>query len=455
MPLDVDLRSHLDRLRAQGDLLSVSRRVDPVSEAPALIDAAMRTGKAIYFDKIGESPYPLVGGVLGSRRILAQTLGSSLETLHLDYVERRASLIPPRRVATAPVKEIVEPAPDPYSWPLLRHREDDVGPYITSGVAVARDPQSGRQNLSFNRMQLKARDRFGFSMLGTQDLAQFYRGYCEKGMSMPVAVAIGLHPIEYLAAATHTNKDELDVAGGLRRAAVDVVQCETSDLLVPAHAEMILEGEILGEHQTEDEGPFGDWLGYYQSRSKRHIFRLRCVTRRERPIFVSMFAGSVEDHLLLGLPREVDVLQATRKNLRGVRSVHMSPFLLNCVIQMDKQIDGEPMTAAYAAFGACPWLKMVIVVDEDVDPTDMDDVMWAVATRCNASKDLSVLRNAAGFPRDTLGIYRNKIAIDATVPLANRNDIAFRRIREVKRGAVKLAEYVDQVPPTKAGGAAA
>lgn len=443
MPVDVDLRSYLDRLRAQGHLLSVSRRVDAVNEAPALIDAAMRAGKVIYFDKVGDWQYPLVGGVLGSRKILAETLGSNLDGLHQDYIRWREKPIPPRSVTSAPVKEVIESDPDPYSWPLLPHRIDDVGPYITSGVAVARDPVTGRQNLSFNRMQLKARDRFGFSMLGTQDLARFYRSYCEKGVAMPVAVAIGLHPAEYLAAATHTDQDELDVAGGFRQAPVDVVKCETSDLLVPAHAEMILEGEILGEHQTEDEGPFGDWLGYYQPRSKRHIFRLRCVTRRKRPIFVSMLAGSIEDHLLLGLPREIDVLQATRQNLRGVRTVHMSPFLLNCVIQMDKQIDGEPMTAAYAAFGACPWLKTVIVVDEDVDPTDMNDVMWAVATRCNASKALSVLRNAAGFPRDALEIYRHKIAIDATVPLANRNDLGFKRIREVNRGAVSLADYAD------------
>jgi 2,5-furandicarboxylate decarboxylase 1 len=439
-----DLRTYLERLRGQGDLLTVSRRIDARTEAPALIDAAMRAGKVIRFDRVGDSPFPLVGGILGSRRILAQTLGSTAERLHQDYVERIRNPAPARRVSNAPVKEVIEKNADPYSWPLLPHRINDAGPYLTSGVATARDPQTGRQNLSFNRMQLKEKERFGFSMLATQDLAQFYRRYCDMGKPMPVAVAVGLHPVELLAAAVHTDRDEVELAGALRGEPVDVVQCETSDLLVPAHAEMILEGEILGGNQTEDEGPFGDWLGYYQPQSKRHVFQLKCVTRRARPIFVSMMAGSVEDHLLLGFPREVDVLRATRENVRGIKRVHMAPFLLNCVIQMDKRLEGEPMTAAYAAFGACPWLKTVIVVDEDVDPSDMDDVMWAVATRCKANDGLAVLANAAGFARDSLGIYRHKIAIDATVPLTHRNDIGFKRIREANRGQIRLIDYVDQ-----------
>lgn len=443
MPDERDLRSYLERLRRQGELLSVGRRVDRRDEAPALIDAAMQAGKVILFDQVEESPFPLAGAVLGSRKILARTLGSTVESLHDDYLARLKNPLPVRRVTNAPVKEVVEHHPDPYSWPLLRHRIEDVGPYLTSGVATARDPQTGRQNLSYNRMQLKARDRFGFSMLATQDLAQFYARYCETGRPMPVAVAVGLHPIELLASAIHTDLDELELAGALRGEPVEVVQCETSDLLVPAHAELILEGEIVGGHYTEDEGPFGDWLGYYQAPSMRHVFRLKCVTRRARPIFVSMMAGSIEDHLLIGFPREADVLRATRQNLRGIKRVHMAPFLLNCVIQMDKRQEGEPMTAAYAAFGACPWLKTVIVVDEDVDPADMDDVMWAVATRCSADRGTAVLANAVGFARDTLGIYRHKIAIDATVPLSHRGDIGFRRIREVNRGQLRLSDYVD------------
>ncbi len=443
MHAERDLRSYLERLRGQGELLTVGRRVDRLTEAPALIDAAMRDGKVIRFDRIEDSSFPLVGGVLGSRRILAQTLGSTVETLHEDYMARLENPVPARRVANAPVKEVIEGDADPYSWPLLWHRVEDVGPYLTSAVATARDPETGRQNLSYNRMQLKGKDRFGFSMLATQDLAQFYRRYCDRDQPMPVAVAVGLHPIELLAAAMHSDADEFELAGALRGEPVEVVQCETSDLLVPAHAEIVLEGEILGGHHTEEEGPFGDWLGYYQPASRRHVFRLKCVTRRARPVFISMLAGSIEDHLLLGFPRELDVLRAARKNLRGITRVHMAPFLLNCVIQMDKRLEGEPMTAAFTAFGACPWLKTVIVVDQDVDPTDMDDVMWAVATRCKADDGLAVLANAAGFARDALGIYRHKIAIDATVPLAQRNDIRFRRIIEANRGQLRLADYID------------
>ena len=441
--MERSLRSYLDRLEGDGDLLTVTRPVDRTSEAPALIRAAMDAGKTIRFTSIAGSDFPVVGSIFGSRELLARALGTTTSALHEHYSERLAGPpVPVRRVADAPVKEVVEHDPDPYAWPLLVHRADDAGAYITAGVATARDPVSGRQNLSYNRMQLKSRDRFGFSMLSTQDLARFYAEYCRRDEAMPVAVCVGLHPVELLGAAIHTPGDELELAGALRGEPVEVVECETSDLLVPAHAELVLEGEIVPGHFTEEEGPFGDWLGYYQDTSQRHVFQLRCVTRRASPIFVAMLAASPEDHLLLGFPREVDVLRAARENVPGVKRVNMFPFLLNCVIQMEKRMEGEPEVAAYAAIAACPWIKTVVVVDEDVDPADMNDVMWAVATRCKADEDLAVLRNALGFARDKTGIYRHKIVIDATVPIAHRG-LAFERNREVARGLLKLEDYVD------------
>jgi 2,5-furandicarboxylate decarboxylase 1 len=131
----------------------------------------------------------------------------------------------------------------------------------------------------------------------------------------------------------------------------------------------------------------------------------------------------------------------------GVRRVHMFPFLLNCVIQMSKRYDGEPQVAAYAAIGACPWIKTVIIVDEDVEPGDMNDVMWAVATRCKADAALQVLRNALGFVRDTTGIYHHKIVIDATVPLEHQGSLAFERVREAGWDTVKLEDYVTRDNP--------
>ncbi len=440
--MERDLRGYLARLDDERNLLTVTRTVDRHTEAPALIRAAMDVGKAIRFESIAGSEFPVVGSVLCSRELLAGSLGLTLDTLHEGYAERLEKPRPVRHVTDAPVKEIVEPDPDPYTWPLLVHRAEDAGPYITAGVATARDPFTGRQNLSYNRMQLKQRDRFGFSMLSTHDLARFYAEYCRRDEAMSVAVCLGLHPIELLSASIRTQEDELKLAGALRGEPVEVVQCETSDLLVPAHAEIVLEGEIIPGPFTEEEGPFGDWLGYYQVRSQRHVFKLNCVTRRARPYFLAMLAASPEDHLLLGFPREVDVLRAARDNIPGVRRVHMFPFLLNCVIQMSKRHEGEPQVAAYAAIAACPWIKTVIVVDEDVNITNMDDVMWAVATRCKADDGLQVLRNALGFVRDTTGIYRHKIVIDATVPLEHQGSLAFTRVREVGWNTIQLDDYI-------------
>ena len=451
--MERDLRSYLERVERDGDLLTVNRPVDRRSEAPALIRAAMDAGKVIRFANVAGSDYPVVGSILGSRELLARSLGTTTAALHEEYSTRIAKPVPVRQVTDAPVKEVVEHDPDPGTWPLLVHRADDAGPYITCGVATARDPVSGRQNLSYNRLQVKGRDRFGFSMYPQHDLARFYAEYCRRDQAMPVTICLGLHPIELLSAAIRTDDDELELAGALRGEPVEVVKCETSDLLVPAHAEMVLEGEIVPGPFTEEEGPFGDWLGYYQAPSQRHVFKLRCVTRRARPYFVSMLAASPEDHLLLGFPREVDVLRAARDSVPGVKRVHMFPFLLNCVIQMDKRREGEPAIAAYAAIAACPWIKTVIVVDEDVDPADMDDVMWAVATRCKADEGLSVLRNALGFARDTTGIYRHKITMDATVPLALKGDLAFKRVREVGRDTVKLEDYVESGEAVRPGGA--
>jgi UbiD family decarboxylase len=243
-----------------------------------------------------------------------------------------------------------------------------------------------------------------------------------------MAIAIGLHPVEMLAASASTLADEFALAGGLRGEPVELVKCETIDVDVPAHAEIVLEGRIL-PNETEPEGPIGDWLGYYPLVEERHILQIEKITTRRDPIYQTVLAGSGDENLLLSLPRSADVLRAARKAASGVRDVSLDPFLMVCVLQVAKRFEGEPMNAILAAFGAVPFVKVCIAVDPDVDPHNMSDVLWAVVTRTRLEEDLGVIGNVMGFSRDPHRHFKSKLAIDATHPLANAEH--YRRARVV------------------------
>jgi UbiD family decarboxylase len=243
------------------------------------------------------------------------------------------------------------------------------------------------------------------------------------GRSLPVAVVLGHHVGFMLSASALVplDQDEYEVAGGLLGEPLRVVPSGVfgPDLLVPADAEAVIEGELLPQRRSI-EGPFGEFTGYIGPQRLSWLFRARAITRRSHPIVHCVFTAHL-DHLYAHLPIEASIFQRVRQAVAGVKDMTWldsgGPFHL--VISMKKRTEGEPMRAAMAALSASNFIKHVIVVDEDVDPANAREVMWAVATCCQADSSITLLKNIQGHVLDPSlrqDIKGAGLVIDATRP---------------------------------------
>ncbi len=438
-----DLRGFIGRLEATGHLITLGRPVDPAREAPALMRELERRQTAGFFRQVADTGFSMVSNILGTREMVALALGVDTPRVNFAWRERLGRRIDPALTDSGPVQEVVRTGADVdlTRLPLVTHATKDAGPYITAGMVFTRDPDTGRRNVSINRMQLKGRDKTGLRCMPPQQLGMIHAKQEARGKNLEVAVAVGNHPCDLMAAATTLllGDDEMALAGSLRGEPVPMVRCLTVDVEVPADAELVLEGEILADVR-EPEGPFGDFLQFYVPVMDNRVFQVKAITHRVNPIWHSIQASSREDTNLLGLSREAQILDAVLQNGARVADVRLHPSILAAVIAIEKQYEGEPMNVAMAAFGKYRWLKCCVVVDQDVDPGDMNDVWWAVATRCRLEGGVQVFPNTGGFSRDAYGIHLAKLAIDATIPLGEWGE--FERKLVARDGELRLEDYL-------------
>lgn len=440
-----DLRSYLEILDSVGLLLHVEREIDPKFEISAVVKAAEKQDKAIIFHNVRGSEFDVVANVVVSRKMFSLLLNTSEADTVPEYLRRADKPVKPTLVPTGPVKDVIlmgEKA-DASILPIVTHAVGDVAPFITAGMAIAKDPESGYTNMSFNRMQYKESDKFGIRMMAPQHLGVIHEKAEEMGKNLEVAVAIGAHPFEMIAASSTLpfGVDHFELAGALAQSPVELVKCETIDVAVPANAEIVLEGEVLA-NVREDEGPYGDVFQFYIPQTKNHVFRLKAITHRKDAIYHTIQAGTKEDIHLLALSREAHVYRALNYSGYQVKTVSNAPSLLGCVVAIKKRFEGEPKNAAMCALGAYSWLKYCVVVDEDVNPFDMNDVWWAMVTRGRPDRGIFIVPEARGFPRDLHHIHQSKIGVDATAPL----DATEEKLRKYVPGEEKvdLSKYVSK-----------
>ena len=446
--MPADLRSHLARLQEHGKLLRVPAPVDPRTELAALILEAERRRQAILFESVTGAGMPCVANVVGDREMLGLGLGVAPAAVVEVFLQASRRRIAPVVGGPAPVQEVVHTgaAVDLRRLPLVIHAERDAAPYVTAGLVIARDPESGARNVSYNRMMLRGPAEVGIRMMPPQHLGQIYDRATARGAHLPVAVAIGNHPAELIAGATTValGDDELGLAGALRGEPTPLVRCVSVDLEVPASAEIVLEGEVLAG-VAEPEGPYGDFMQFYVPVMPNRVLRLTAITHRRDAIFQTMHAGQAEDTTLLALSREAQLLEAVAATGADVRQVGLGPTILSGAISIRKRFEGEPKLVLAAAFGRYRWLKVCVVVDEDVDVHDPADVGWAVATRSRLGPGLLHLTDAPGFPRDPHQLHSAKVGIDATIPLGTWDEYA--RKRAPGQGRLRLEDFLDRRSP--------
>lgn len=440
--MQIDLRHFIKQLESSEMLLSIEKEADPNFEIPALMGKAEKAGKALLLKKVKKPGYQLVNNILGTRKMLALAFNTTPERVINQWMERVKNPVEPEVVSLGPVNETIMTGEkvDLNELPIVTHCDRDNGPYITAGVVITKDPETGVRNVSINRMQYKSKNRLGIRMMPPQHLGIIYEKCEKKGKNLEVAVAIGNHPFELMSATTTTEYglDEFRIAGALRGSPLILAKCQTVDLEVPATAEIVLEGEILAGVR-EDEGPFGDFMQYYVPVMKNHVFQVKAITHRKNPVYQTIQASSMEDTYLLGLSREAVIYDAVSR-VADVRAVSLVPTIMNCAIAIKKRFEGEPKNVAVAAFGAYSWLKYCVVVDHDVDVFNMNDVWWAMATRSRPDKGLLPINEAMGFPRDPFHIHQSKLGIDATAPLDQWGEFERKSVPGIH--TIRLEDYL-------------
>jgi 2,5-furandicarboxylate decarboxylase 1 len=444
------LRDWLDHLAAR-DRLAVIRPGTSLQFELAAIAKRFDGRKATLFPHPGGHAMPVISGLVSDRQWIAEAMGVDSSEVLARFQDAALNPLPWKEVASAPVQEVVHRTIDlGRQLPLPTHNEHDNGAYITAGLFIARNPVTGVQNVSIHRLQLSAPARLG-ALLLPRHTHMFYEMAERSGQPLDVAIVIGVDPLTLLSsqAIAPIDFDELTIAGALHGAPLPVVKCITSELRVPAEAEIVVEGRLL-PNVRELEGPFGEFPQYYGERAKRHVIEVSAVTQRKDAMFHTIVGGGLEHLLLGGIPREATLLAHLRRSFPNVRDVHLARggvCRYHLYVQIAKRQEGEAKNVMMGAFAGHYDVKHVIVVDEDVDIHNPAEVEWAVATRFQADRDLVIVPESQGSKLDpsTRNGVGAKMGMDATKPL-DADAMKFKRIRVPGEDDIDLDAVVGSVP---------
>ena len=451
------LRGWLKHLAASGRL-AVAREGVSLEYELAAIAKTLDGKQAVLFPGPAGYAVPVVSGHVASRHWIAEAMGTTDAGLLACFRDASEHPTPWKEIpaAQAPVRQVSVEQPDLLKlFPIPRHSEHDSAQYITAGVIVARNPKTGAQNVSIQRIQVKDGRRLQALIL-PRHLAAFQTMAEEMGQALHIAIVIGADPLTLLAsqAVVPIDQDELEIAGSLHGAPLEVVKCEGSDIRVPAHAEIVIEARVL-PNVRELEGPFGEFPKTYSPAGQHHVIAVDRVTHRRNPIFHTIVPAELE-HLMLGaIPREATILGLLQRSFPNVLDAHLShggTCRYHLYVKMKKRRESEAKNVIMAAFGAHFDLKQVIVVDDDVDVHNPTEVEWAVATRFQADRDLVVVAGAQGSPLDPSTTVTGrvdgmsaKMGLDATRPLTYEGH-TFTRVRIPGEDGVDLAKSISASP---------
>lgn len=441
-----NLRQFIKELDKKGWLHTVHTQVDPELEIAAITDRASKNnGPALFFANVLGSKYPVLTNAFGSLERIKLALGVDdldeigrrIEKLvqipHpnnlLDKVKSFPLLLEissffPKTVTKAPVQEVVEENPSLDTLPILKCWPNDGGKFITLPLVFTKDPVTGQQNAGMYRMHVYDATTTGMHWHLHKDGASHFERWREAvNGHMEAAVVLGGDPAVIYAATAPLprNMDEMLFAGFLRQAPVEMVQCKTIDLKVPAEAEFVLEGYVdLAERRRE--GPFGDHTGYYSPAEAYPVFHLKCITRRKDPLYPATVVGipPMED-CYLGKATERIFLPLLKLQFPEIMDMHL-PFagvFHNCaIVSIKKEYPGQAKKIINALWGMGQMMftKTIIVVDADVDVQDLARTAWRIFNSIDPKRDfvftegpLDALDHAAPLPN-----YGSKVGIDAT-----------------------------------------
>jgi 3-polyprenyl-4-hydroxybenzoate decarboxylase len=427
------MRAFLDKLAREGKLIEIEKAVSSKYEVAAICAAHEQKGQPVLFHAVDGS-HKVIMNVMSGRNTLAELLGTTTANTvqFMAKIPESGEGGKVNIVADSPTKEVVK-EPDLSDLPILTYFSRDGGAYITSGVVVAE--LDGVRNASFHRMMVLDDKRLAARLVPSRHLYMMHRETIERGEELKVGIAIGVDPLILLAAATRVPPGkEFEYASALktlsfRKKALPKKDSTSSKLksepielfkldngVAIPHAEIAFEGAIGDERAKE--GPFLDITGTYDKIRPEPVITLTRMYHRRDPIYHAILPSGVEHKLLMGVPYEPLIFRAVERVAR-VKNVFLTDggcCYLHAVVQIKKEKEGEAKNAVIAAFAAHPSLKLVVVVDEDIDIFNHDDVEYAIATRVRWDEDVMLIPKAKGSSLDpsTLNGLTTKLGIDAT-----------------------------------------
>jgi 2,5-furandicarboxylate decarboxylase 1 len=447
-----DLRSFLDlvKRRRPEELVVVPREVDPAYELTAIVAKAEREAgrrPVFLFENVRGSRFPVITNLHASRARLAMAINTAPPATLQTYLRAMANPVAPAVVPAGPVKEIVLTGGqvDLHALPQIVHHEGDAGAYITAAISWARHPTDGVWNCAYNRLMIQSRDRTSIHLTVGKHLWEFYQVAQARSEALPVALAIGVHPAIALGALAigSIDEDERAIMGALLGEPLEVVRCETSDLLVPAHAEMVIEAEILPEARVA-EGPFGEFTGYSLGERQREVVQVKAITHRRDAFFQDITVAHLDHMLLSTIPIEANLYRAVRAMVPSIAAVRV-PAPFTCYVSIEQRVPGQAKNAIMAVLGADLYVKRVVVVDHDVDVFDDRQMSWALATRCQPDRDITIVTNARGSdldPSTTIDGYTAKWGVDATAKPSLARYTPRYRVPDAVWQRINLSDYL-------------
>jgi 4-hydroxy-3-polyprenylbenzoate decarboxylase len=452
-----DLREFIDKLEADGLLKRVSAPVDPALEVSCILDNLVKSGgPAVLFENVLGHTTPIVGNLFGTRERVAMALGVTVEEFSkigefiamlqrpappeglLDAIKKipffgKIMTLGPKKARSGVCQEVVKTGPeaDLSELPIIKCWPGDAAPLVTWGLVITEPPPApdgkGRSNANVGvyRMQYLDKTRLIMRWLKHRGGAAHHRLWAETGKPMPVAIAIGTEPATTIAAVTPVPEDvdEFLFAGILRKKAIELVDCRTIPLKVPATAEIILEGEIYPD-ETAPEGPFGDHTGYYNAVEDFPVFHLLAITHRKDPLYLTTITGRPpKEDAVIGTVLNNIYLPSLKLQFPEVRDFSLPMEAVSyriAVVSIKKEYPGHARRIMMGIWGVLKqfmYVKYIIVVDEDIDVHNWADVIWAISTRVDPARDTLIIERTPidyldfSSPTDSLG---SKLGIDAT-----------------------------------------
>ena len=433
------LRNLAAKFEAIGELEVRDEQVD-LSVLSRVIEA---TPKAVLFRKAGPENTELIAAVSGSRKRLAAAIGVPEPQAREELQRRVANPKKAFRVSAgeAPVQQVVLTGADVDLTKLPFHvqHEWDGAPYISSGIDYTIDPLTGRSNVGSRRLMLRGKDRCGVNVTAPSDLRAMYLGCVERGERLPISLTIGAHPMDLMAATTRgAPGDEINRVGTFRGEDVAVVKCVTNDIYVPADAEVVLEGYFDERGYVEEEGPYGEYMGFYGPVHGDPVFHCTAITRRRDALYQTIKHGvgrklaECDSVPMRQVLLEAEILTLLRQAGLAPTDVHIpgGPGASGHIrVAIRKNSDADARGAIAIILGAVRTAKHVFVVDPDIDIRSDTEMEWAMSARFQADKDIVVLSNMRVMPMDPSAPSRGigaKAGFDMTFSIHRKQGVTSR-----------------------------